>query len=427
MKNIIIMPTVLLASILLFACQDERGNMLVDHDNIAPQPPTDISYMPLYGGARFYYTLPSDEDLLNIEATFTNKEGQAFSSVASYFVDSIDVLGFADTINYDVELYAVDRSGNKSKPVTISVKPKESTINRVIRTLALRPAFGSFFVEWENELEQNINVYVDFSFTKNGEKKQITRIFSSNMKNDRRFINDLDSVAENNTYDIQVYISDSYGNESNVLNMGAITLLDDSEIDKSDWVLPMTNDSIGGVPQAFGDHMEGRLSKVVDGIVDEGQNLNFMHTGNNGRTGIKEDGNMPWNIIIDLGDYYELSRILTHQRHYSDENCGDICPGKYYDPSNVGYYEMYIFDEDIQQWELVSEHKIPEPTNLNEIEIAKKGRRGDMTYMLPDNPQFTKPTRWFRYKAIAAFGNNYTSNSALYLSEISLYGRKANK
>src|SRR3546814_19394729 len=78
----------------------------------------------------------------------------------------------------------------------------------------------------------------------------------------------------------------------------------------------------------FGNGLEGRTRYVIDDIIDQGDNLNFMHTHSRGRTGRAEDGNMPWNVIIDLGDYYELSRIITVQRHSG--GLANISLGQYY-------------------------------------------------------------------------------------------------
>lgn len=393
-----------------------------DSDTLPPSPPTGITYKPLYGGARFFYELPNDEDLLSIEASYTNKYGESFAFSASYFVDSLDIYGFEDTISYKVNVYAVDRAGNKSEPTVVSVVPLESSISRVINSLEVKPGFGSFFVDWQNELEQSINVYVDFNYTQNGENKEFTSVFSSNLKEDRRFIEDL-NLGQDEPIAVQIRVSDIYGNESEPVDMGEITLLEDNILQKDNWVLPLANDSIGGVPQAFGDNVEGRLVNVIDGIIDEGSNLNFMHTGGRGRTGNSADGNMPWNVIIDLGDYYELSRIVTHQRHM--DFCGDLCQGQYYRGENVGIYEFYIFNEDTQEWEYVMENKIEVPVGLSELEIVKKGKEGDMAYMFPDNPKYTKRARWVRYRAMKGFGGNYTLDNANCLSEITLYGKKS--
>ncbi len=189
-------------------------------------------------------------------------------------------------------------------------------------------------------------------------------------------------------------------------------------------MLPNPNDSIGGVPMVFGNGLEGRSAKVIDGIIDRGDNLNFMHTQARGRTGKATDGNMPWNFIIDLGAKYEISRIITVQRHSG--GLANVSRGQYYQSENVGLYNVYIWDETLNKWEYVVQHKIPVPVGITELEFVKKGEAGDMAYMYPDNPAYTKATRWFRYEAVKSFNGNYTLDNANCLSEITLFGKKAN-
>ena len=408
--------------LVLMACEEEMRQRGSSDDKVAPMPPTNVTYKPLFGGARFYYNLPPDEDLLSIQATYTNAENRSFTFSSSYFVDSLDVYGFGDTINYKIDLYAVDRAGNKSTPVNVTVKPLEPAISRVVKSLDLKPGFSSFFLDWVNELQQSINIYIDFSYTKGGALQEHTAVFSSNLLTDRRFVENL-YLTPQEPLSIKIRVTDMYGNKSEPVDKGPITLLEDIKIPKANWFLPAANDSIGGVPQAFGDGLEGRLRYVIDDIIDRGDNLNFMHTQARGRTGFTKDGNMPWNILIDLGDHYELSRIVTVQRHSG--GLANIDRGQYYGGENVGIYEMYIWDDATNSWEYVSQNKIEVPVGLSALEYVKKGEAGDMAYMFPDNPGYTKPTRWFRYRAMKGFGGNYTLEGANCLSEITLYGRKA--
>lgn len=415
---------ILFFSLIIFAlsCEDKRDSDM--NDSLAPAPPSNVTYKPLYGGARLFYDVPDDEDVLSVEARYQNAEGKYFTFSSSYFVDSLDVVGFGDTIEYVIELYSMDRAGNKSEIVPVKVVPMESSISRVVKSLQVKPGFSSFFVDWENELEQSINVYVDFSYSDGGEQRSFTSVFSSNLLKDRRFVEDL-PLGPEDPVDVKVRVADIYGNMSEPVEIGEITLLEDTQIPKENWFLPAANDSVGGVPQGFGDNVEGRLRYVIDGIIDEGENLNFLHTGGRGRTGNSSHGNMPWNIIIDLGDHYELSRIVTVQRH--TDFCGELCRGQYYRSENVGLYEMYAWDDDTEEWVYISEHKIEVPEGLSDLEYVKKGRAGDMAYMYPDDPQYTKPTRWFRYRAMKSFNGNYTLDNANCLSELTLYGRKAVK
>jgi len=380
-------------------------------------------YKPLFGGARFFYYVPNDEDLMAVEAVYESPNGRSFTFSASYFVDSLDVYGFPSTEEHAVRLFAVDRAGNRSAPVTVHVKPLQPAFTRVSESIEVKPGFSSFFLDWTNELEQNINVYVDFSFSQNGQDRQLTTVFSSNLARDRRFVNDLD-LSPQEKVAVRVRVEDMYGNMTEPVDKGQIALYEDVKIPKADWTLPEPNDSIGGVPMVFGNGLEGRNRYVIDDIIDKGDNLNFLHTSSRGRTGRLADGNMPWNFIIDLGDHYELSRIITVQRHSG--GLANIARGQYYRYENVGIYNMHIWDDAANAWEFVSQHKILEPLGLSELEFVRMGEAGDMAYMYPDDPKYTKPTRWFRYEAVKGFGGNYTLDDANCLSEITLYGRKSN-
>lgn len=410
--------------LLTVSCKEEDRHLASSDDSTPPKQPLNITYKPLYGGARFYYQLPNDEDLLSVNATYTNTNKQSFSFSSSYFVDSLDVFGFGDTLEYKVELYAVDRTGNKSEPVVVNVKPKESAITRVLKSAIVKPGFSSFFIDWENELKQSINVYVDFSYTKGGTNHKFTSVYSSNLLKERRFIEDLVLTPEE-LVNVKIRVEDSYGNITESVDKGNLSLFVDQELAKSEWFLPAANDMKGGVPQCFGDGLEGRLRYVIDGIIDRGDNLNFMHTQSRGRTGKTADGNMPWNIMIDLGGYYELSRIITVQRHSG--GLANINRGQYYQSENVGLYNMYYWDEETNNWVLISQHKIPVPVGLSELEFVKKGEAGDMAYMYPEDPKYTKATRWFRYEALKGFTSNYTRDDANCLSELTLFGKKVTR
>jgi len=404
----------------MFSCKEAERFETSGEDKTPPGKVSVREYKPLYGGARFFYDVPTDEDVLSVEAVYTNKKNRSFTFNASYFVDSVDIYGFEDMDEYTVELYAIDRAGNKSEPTKVQVTGLEPAFRRVANTLIVKPGFSSFFVDWQNELEQNINVYVDFEFPQNGQTRKLTSVFSSNMLEDRKFINDL-YLNTNETVKVQVRVEDKYGNITEPMDKGELVLYEDIEIPKNKWAIPNANDSIGGVPMAYGDGLEGRAHYVIDGVINMGDNLNFMHTRARGRTGNSVDGNMPWNFIIDLGDYYEISRIVTHQRHSGGLN--NLNRGQYYKAENVGIYNVYIWDDATAGWELVTNHQIPEPLGLPELDIVKLGQAGDMAYMYPDDPKYTKPTRKIRYEALKGFTSNYTLEDANCLSEITLYGK----
>jgi hypothetical protein len=408
-----------------YACK-EQGRFEIGYDDtVPPGAPEFIRYKPLYGGARLFFNIPADKDLLSIDASYVNPKGKTVWFSTSYFTDSLDVYGFGDSLEHVVQLYAVDRAGNKSKIVSVPVVPMEPAFLRAAKSIVVKPGFASFFLDWKNELMQAINVYADFSYNHQGTLKEHRLIYTSSDSTYRWFIRDMDETQQQ-PVSVKVRVEDMYGNITEYIDKGEITLLEDELIPKDKWYLPEPNDTIGGEPMAYLEYGEGRKTYLYDNIIDDGKTVNYTQTNGAGRTGLAKDGNVPWNVMIDLGDEYEISRIITHQRIYSPNSAGiTLGKGDYYRDGNIGIYNMYLWDAANEQWEYVSQHKILFPLGLSDLEYVQMGKAGDMAYLFPDDPQFSKPTRWFRYEALFGFGNNYTSEStATLLSEITLYGRK---
>jgi len=423
MKNFRYLLTVVFITAIFFACREETRFSISSSDKTIPGVPVVNRVVPLNGGARIFYTPPTDEDLLFIACDYVAPNGKTFTFSSSYFKDSLDVYGLGETKEYTLNLYSEDRTGNKSTTVPIKVTPLESTIKLVVDSLVVRSGFNSFYLQWSNPLQQSVNVIVNFQFDMEGVHRDLIQVFSSNLPFDRQFINDL-NLGPDQPVNMQIHVEDIYGNATTPVEVDGLILLQDSKIPKDNWVLPNANDSIAGIPMCFGNGADGRIWRVIDDMIDTKNNVNYMNAQDRGRTGVAgiPDANL-WNFIIDLGDYYELSRIITWQRHSGGDF--DLNRGEYYMDENVGHYRLYYLDEAANQWVFISEHYIPMPIGLTDMQIIQRGMAGDQEYMYPDNPGFTPPVRWFRYEAVNGFPNNYTSIKHNCLSEITLFGRPA--
>jgi len=403
------------------ACKEQGRYELEADDKTPPGAPVIIDWEPVYGGAVIYFQAPDDEDVLSVDAEYTNSSGRQFHFAATNFATSVSVFGMGDTNPHTIYLYATDRAGNRSKAIPIVVIPLEPVVEQVVRTVTVKPGFSTFIVEWINGFMVPVNVFVNFKYNHNGTAKDITTIYTSESDTLRVFSEDL-PLVNNEEIAISVHIEDTYGNKSQTVDLGKITLLIDEEISKENWTLPDQGYAMGGVGQVYGNWVEGKNRYAIDGIVDAALLYNYLHTNSKGKTGNSADGNLPWNLLIDLGDYYELSRVITHQRHSGADM---ITRGHYFMDENVGVYNMYIWDEELQEWEFVSQRIIPIPNVSNIVTMIQEAQKGDYAYCYPEMPAFTKPTRWFRYEAVAGFANGYTSLMANCLSEITLRGRKA--
>lgn len=423
----IVVPVLLPLLFALYSCKESERFEIGYNDSTPPSPPVFLRYDTLYGGARIYFAPPPDRDVLSVDASYINEKGQKIWFSVSYYINCIEVYGFSNKDPRTIQLYAVDRAGNKSQPVDVLITPYEPAVSQVASTVYIKSGFGSFYVDWENILQQNMNIYVDFTYTEKGVAKERHLIFTSNLEEERRFIRDLDLNPEEKIR-VFVRIEDRYGNITENLDMGEISLLEDMKVPKNKWSMPAANDTIGGEPHAFLNGLFGRDYYLYDDIIDDGINFNTSHTLGYGRTGNPEDGNVPYNIMIDLGDYYELSRIITNQRYVFGtnyiQNLENAGREMYYREENIGTYRMYLWDDETQAWDTITTHKITYPNDLSDRDYRVLGDAGDIAYMYPDDPQFTKPTRWFRYEALSGFDGNYTSTNCNCLSEITLYAKK---
>ncbi len=406
----------------LFSCTEDGRFAISEGSNTPPDPPKLINYRPLPGGVMLFYEIPENEDMLTVDAELIAANGKRVWFSASYFVDSLAVYGFAEAKEYEFQLYATNRAGIRSIAVPVKVTPLESALPQVTANIKVKPAVRSFLLDWENELMQMLNVFVDFSYTRNGTTQSFTRVFSSGKPEERQFILDID-IDPNVPVHVKVWVEDLYGNKSEVMDKGQIFVIQDESLDdtKPGWSFPLPGTMMDGATMANGSNVEGRMHFLNDGVIDHANITNFIHT----------NSTTPWDIFIDLGDYYELTRIVTWQRRFhGPPSAGD--PGLdnlgalYDNTENVGRYAMWRWDEETGKWEFLSEYKIPNlrAMGLGTLEIVMKhSRDGDQAYILPD-PGFTKPTRWFRYQALNCFATNYTGTAAQCLSEISFFGRK---
>ncbi|GHT21139.1 hypothetical protein FACS189430_00710 [Bacteroidia bacterium] len=422
-----------------YACEEGDRFAISSDDKTPPSPPVFDSVQPLPGGARLFYKIPADRDLASIEVSFTATNGKLIKSAVSFLAPHLDVFGFGDTLSHTIQLYALDMAGNKSTSVDVSFFPLEPAYSKVLKTLTVKPAFSALVFDWKNELQQNITVLVDFTYSVNGTKRSLSQVYSSRKLNERYFIEGLNPQEAVN---VKVSVEDLYGNKSEVIDMGELHMLFDEQLDKSKMTLPEAGFPIGGKYMSYGDCYGGRTKAILDGYIDYipplGTRDNFASYNHAYVVpGIGNVNALPWQIFIDLGDKYELSRIRTNQMWgletamsgsvTGNERGNFYLTSKYF---NVATYNMYYWDGNddatVGEWKLITQVRIPQPPPETGIpDIIRQAIAGDEALMYPENPTYTPPTRWFRYEPVTPFDYLPIIEYAGQISEITLYGRKA--
>src|SRR3546814_3586505 len=69
-------------------------------------------------------------------------------------------MGFGDTQEYPVILYALDRSVNRSEPVSVHVKPTSSPVMEAFNALDYESDFGGINLNFRNEAEADLSATI---------------------------------------------------------------------------------------------------------------------------------------------------------------------------------------------------------------------------------------------------------------------------
>ena len=396
-KSAMTLSIITILIILLSACEEAKRFEISADDTTPPGRPVFIDSEPLRGGARVFFRAPDDEDALCVEASYISAAGKNVRYAASIFADFLDVYGFDSEGEHTIELCAVDLSGNRSASVRETVIALEPPVVTVAKSVQVLSSFAAMLLKWTDSWQEPVYVSVDFSYIQNGARHNATTVFATT-QTETRAIEGFE-LYNDELLSVKVHVKDKYDNIV-LAKDTTIVLLVDNVIGKATWSFPNEGTAVYGITQASGLNM----NMVVDGIVEIDVPGNYFITTQNN----------PWNIIIDLGDRYEISRIVTHQR-WSTFTTQDP-RGLLYQGDNVLAYNLYGWDDTSMTWEeWWLRRDLILPVVIDPSEYEAMARAGDMNFIYPEEPRFTKPVRWFRFEAI-------TGKS---ISEITLYGRNA--
>jgi len=429
MKNFRYIIMMVVAATALYSCND--GDLKIS-GGTPPGQVTNVTFTPLNGGGFFLYTIPSNADFLYARAEYTLDNGQTISKSSSVYSDTLFIEGLGTVKEYEVKLFSVNRTGGQSAPLLQKVTPLVPTTAAVLQTVKVQPGFSALVIDWQNPLQETITVLA--IVTVGG--KEVTLAHSSNTVIDRFTIPNLAGVP----HQVKVRIRDIYGNETEAKDFGDNTPYIDGAISKKQWSFLRNNlmygdkwdyssaadpqfqtplpdykgsfrdDSLKNARETF---QEGRVEKFWDNVYDYNpvQNLNYFHTGTQ---------SYPFSYFIDMGRRIVASRLKIWQR----DSWGQL-----YTAENVRTFEIWISDDPnpkdgvLTDWEYVGRYRIVRPDGTS-LEALNAARNGHEFMLYPDNPRFTRPFRYLRFKAIDQAGNPISGNSAC-SSELTLFGTEA--
>lgn len=366
-------------------CSDDMVKP-IENDGEAPGAIENVQATSLPGAVKFTYQLPTDPDLLYVLARYTNKKGKELEFRSSFYTNSVTVEGFGDTDTYQVELYAVDRSENRSKPQTLSVQPLTPPIQESFQSLEVLPDFGGMTFRMDNKSFADLAIFV-CTPDELGDMALAETFYTA-----RQDISFSVRGYEAQSRKFGILIQDKYGNETDTL-FTALTPIYEKELDKKLFSeMFLLNDTKV-------DSYDGRMPFVWNGIASkDGDSAGVgLHTGSGTQPG-------PTFFTFDLGVTAKLSRFnlqaIQDEKHYYN----DMSP-RYYEvwgcaetPNPNGSWDQWVKLLDMEN---VKPSGSPVGT-LTDDDIAA-GRVGDNADVPLDMPK----VRYIRIKCLKNWSNNF--------------------
>jgi hypothetical protein len=284
MKTSLLFIGLICLNILTFSCTRDEFVGFKESDTNPPGAVkvTKIENKP--GSAEISYTLPSDNDLAYVMAEYEIHPGNLLNTKSSSYNNSILIEGFGDTLTHTVNLYAVDKSGNKSSATQAIVNPLAPDIINISKTLQLREDFGGLNIRFINSNQTSIAAVILYTNAA-GELVPWETYYTSR-----------DTVSYSSRglppapSEFGVYFRDRWGNLSDTL-LAALTPFEEIKIDKTkfkEYLLP-------------GDYRANAWGTAMYALWDEKYSGNYCHT----------DNTLPGQqyFTFDMGALAKLSRF----------------------------------------------------------------------------------------------------------------------
>lgn len=280
-------------TICLVSCKEEGNNYYLDPEAPAPTQISDLKVLNTPGGATITYKIPKDKNLSYVKAVYEIQPGVFRDAKSSYYKDTLNLVGFGDTLTHRVEIFSVGRNEKMSEPISVNVKPLTPPIQSVFESLTLDATFGGVNVTFKNDNKADLAIFVMMEDTTGlGEWIPLSTHYSAAREGEFA-ARGLDPKE----YNFAIYVRDRWNNKSDTL-IKKLTPFYEELIPKTPFrALHLDGDSWEGEAAKY------RLENVWDDIVNNGENI-FA----------SKNVTVPQWFTVDLGQTVVFSRMKLYQR-----------------------------------------------------------------------------------------------------------------
>jgi len=285
----IIAPALLIT--ISFSCKKAGRIDFIDNNAPAPAQISDVKVIQKPGGATLTYKIPKDPNLAYVKAVYEIRTGVFREAKASYYTDTLHLVGYGDTLLHDVKIYSVGKNEKESTPVAMQVQPLTPPVRTTFLSLTLDATFGGVQVSFENIAKENLAITVMLDST--GQDTWTTiNTFYTGAANGNFSVRGFDTTVRK----FAVYVRDRWSNKSDTL-MKTLKPVFETKIPKTTWsALRLPTDSYTPAQSYVLEHLWDNNIQGYDGIFAS-SNLSKL----------------PQWVTIDLGKKIIISRIVSHQ------------------------------------------------------------------------------------------------------------------
>lgn len=273
------------------SCKKSGRIDFIDKDAPAPASISDVKIIQKPGGVTLTYKIPVDPNLAYVKAVYEVQQGVFREAKASYYTDTLHLVGYGDTLLHDVKIYSVGKNEKESAPVAMQVQPLTPPVQTIFSSLTLDATFGGVQVSFENLAKENIAISVMLDSTGQDTWTTINTFYTGAVKGNfsvRGFDTTIRKFA--------VFVRDRWSNKSDTL-IKTLKPVFEIKIPKTTWsALRLPTDSYTPAEGYVLEHLWDNNIEGYGGIFAS-SNLSRL----------------PQWVTIDIGKKVIISRIVSHQ------------------------------------------------------------------------------------------------------------------
>jgi len=345
----------LICILLIFGCTEEERSAY-GSDQTPPDAVKINSVENRPGGAVIKFTPPTNQDLLYIRGAYSDENGISKQVIVSSVIDTLSIIGFGQTGDFNVEVTAIDTSDNESVAVTTTISPLEAPIHAILESIEGAQDFGGINISYLNPTRAEVSL--NMSIIDQEGNQVFKESFYTSQANSSYSFRGYDPIPTT----FIIYVEDRWGNQTLTKTI-EITPLEDVFLDKGFFsVQPMPGD------ESFSEYGFS-ANQMWDG--------SWSSQWNCGHTSFLA---LPHQLTISLGQLAKLNRFKLYQRGGTElYKHGNPKRFQIFGRENLDNLPIYSPSNPGDSWILLGEFESFKPSGL------PPGSNTEEDYLFQDN------------------------------------------